>query len=211
MRIRYLAPFRPPEQHVVTAPGESHGRQAVRCVRPHAPLAPRRRERPARWRCRPARSGWAGGGSGAQSRPRLQADQGSAAAPALSAASPRPQPVASALCRVHGRHLRRSLRQLEQQLRPAVRCPCPAGKTCLGSGSCAQICTDHPQCPTGCFCGAPSVEGPRPCAPSSGATCDQLQTPCTSTTQCPVGAYCLPVPCGSGGAAVNRCLPLGPS
>jgi hypothetical protein len=90
----------------------------------------------------------------------------------------------------------------------AVVCLCPDGDLCLGNGSCAQICVTGADCPAGCGCSPTNVEGTRLCA-DSGLTCDDVQEcPTPSTASCPPGQHCQLTNCGSGGAIVNRCVPL---
>jgi hypothetical protein len=100
--------------------------------------------------------------------------------------------------------------------RKAVSCACPAGKTCLGNGSCSRTCVVVGQgqgdCPAGCLCGLPGVEGGIHCVPAAirDAECVDVPQVCTSNAQCPVGTYCANTPCGPDFTEQGRCVPICP-
>lgn len=89
----------------------------------------------------------------------------------------------------------------------ATACPCPAGKTCLGNGSCAQTCSSE-TCPSGCLCGSASAEGSRQCIKAEQFCADLTQC-CTSSAGCPLGWQCQFTGCS--GSACSRCVQLCPS
>jgi hypothetical protein len=93
----------------------------------------------------------------------------------------------------------------------AITCPCPAGQTCLGNGTCAGTCNPSQQssCPEGCICpGIPSVDGVFRCFPSVVTSCDQIPKACESSAACPQGTHCQPTFCVPNGSLTNRCMPL---
>jgi hypothetical protein len=82
---------------------------------------------------------------------------------------------------------------------PVVCSACPVGQQCLGSGGCAIVCTNNLDCPGGCGCSDPNVEGGRHCI----SDFVRPQVLCTSTTDCPLGAQCQVV--GAAGVCVSVC------
>lgn len=83
---------------------------------------------------------------------------------------------------------------------PVVCSGCPAGQQCLGSGSCAIVCTNNLDCPPGgCGCSDPNVEGGRHCI----SDFFRPLVSCTSTADCPLGAQCQVVE--AAGVCVSVC------
>ena len=95
-----------------------------------------------------------------------------------------------------------------------ISCPgCAVGKTCLGNGSCSRTCVVRGvpgDCPAGCGCGIPAVDGGIHCIPLSISQCDQIPQVCTVTAQCPVGTFCGNAPCGPDSTDQGRCIPVCP-
>jgi hypothetical protein len=91
-----------------------------------------------------------------------------------------------------------------------INCTCPAGKICLGNGSCDRTCGPNLPCPRDCICGPPSTEGPSVshCVPDTVSCFFNVIQPCASTVNCPVGQYCSPNVCGPG---QDRCVPVCPT
>lgn len=87
---------------------------------------------------------------------------------------------------------------------------CPAGLTCLSSGSCAQSCQSGiGSCPTGCRCNRPEVgKDHRYCIPNSVTECPHIPMVCVSTTQCPLNHFCMVTGCGRDLAEEGRCTPV---
>jgi hypothetical protein len=81
---------------------------------------------------------------------------------------------------------------------------CLAGEVCLANGSCAVTCTQSTDCASGCFCGSPSLEGPRHCTSALLFVCASLPE-CSGTAACPVGSHCEQTDCLGN---PNRCIPL---
>jgi hypothetical protein len=93
----------------------------------------------------------------------------------------------------------------------AVSCPCPAGKSCLSNGSCAQNCSvAQPACPAGCTCLGPEVGSGDHCI-QAGLSCNVLPQVCASTADCPAGSFCIEEACLGPGGFEHRCIPLCPS
>jgi hypothetical protein len=81
----------------------------------------------------------------------------------------------------------------------AVACPCPADRTCLLNGTCAQPCTKSSEC-TGCqeSCSNITTENQQHCLLENyPGICDNLQA-CSSTAECPRGMHCQECPYMSG-------------
>lgn len=93
--------------------------------------------------------------------------------------------------------------------RKTLNCICPSGKLCLSNGSCSRPCSEPGfpgDCPQGCQCGPPALEGGLQCAPDSISDCPQIPLVCTSTKGCPPGHYCsTPIPLCS---SQRRCIPV---
>jgi hypothetical protein len=94
-----------------------------------------------------------------------------------------------------------------------VTCSCPAGKSCLGNGSCSRTCAvpgDPGDCPAGCLCGSFALEGGVQCRPRTIIQCEQVPQLCNATSQCPLGFFCGQTGCGPDSAPEGRCIPVCP-
>jgi hypothetical protein len=85
------------------------------------------------------------------------------------------------------------------------RCTCKRGKTCLPNKICGLSCASA-ACPAEAGCACSSSE-PKVClAPFT--SCEDVSTACETTAECPAHFSCDEAPCGEGGVAEKRCVPL---